>query len=383
MTDDQESLRRRPDAGLRLDDLEALLATRRRPVRHAGGRVAPGELHRRMLLKVLALRDGVDGPPADLDRVLDSAAPVEPALVSAFGDVTRVLAREYRRAGPGRLVALLRAHVDRAASHLDLPARPGVRARLGSVVGEAACLAGWVLHVTGRRGEAHAYFVLGRDAARDAGDTTVQALATGAAASLFTTLTRGLPGGSRVAERLLSQAVALVTDDAPGVARAWLYGRLAEELAALGDADGHAAAVERSRDAFAAAAAEPARDPRWAGVFTGEGILGFWVPGGPGPDLVEAFGYGLLGDRRGVELLEPAVAREHRSAGRATLLGDLATSRLRLGDLDEAARTAAELVDEAVAGRVLGRVERARGLRRRLPDGLPGVRELDERLAVV
>jgi len=368
-------------AGLRLDELEALLSARPQRVRHAGDRVAPGELHRRMLLKVLALRDGADGPPADLERVLDPAVAVDPALVAAFADVTRGLAREYRRAGPARLLGVLRAHVDRAASHLDLPAPPGVRARLGSVVAEAACLTGWVLHVTGRRGEAHAYFVLGRDAARDAGDTVVQALATGAAASLFTTLTRGTPGGSRVAARLLSQAVALVPDDAPAVGRAWLHGRLAEELAALDDAAGHGAAVEVSRAAFAAAGDD--RDERWAGVFSADGILAFWTPGGPGPDLVEAFGHGLLGDRRGVELLEPAVAREPRAAGRATLLGDLATSRLRLGDLEGAAVAATDLVDQARAGRVLGRVERARGLRRRLPDGLPAVRELDERLALL
>jgi len=378
--DDQEGT---PATGLRLDEL---LARRQRRVRHAGDRVPAGELHRRMLLKVLTLRDGApaEAPRPDLERVLEPADRLDPALVRAFGDVTRVLVGEYARSGPGRLVGLLRAHVDRAASHLDLPAAPGLRARLGSVVAEGACLAGWVLHLTGRRGEAHAYFVLGRDTARDAGDAGIQALATGTASSLFSTLTRGTTGGSRVAERLLAQAVALLPEPAPGVARAWLSGRLAEERAALGDRDGHARAVEWAREALAEDGAQRAgHDLGWAGVFSSGGILSFWTPDGRGPDLVEAFGHALLGDPRGVLALAPAVAGEARAAGRATLLGDLATGHLRRGEAEEAAAAAARMVEEAVRGRVLGRVERARGLRRQLPDGLAAVQELDERLSVL
>jgi hypothetical protein len=344
-------------------------------------------LQRKVMLRLLTLMGESGSTPeaatdllADLGARLQRRGPVDGALLDVFSEATDAYAREFGAVPPAHLLELLRTHVNRTAGALDLPMTPQLRSRLAHVVSEAACLAGWTLHACGRRGEAHAYFTLARDVARDSGHHLLQALALGSMASLFSTIVRGTPSRSRVAQRLLEQATALVPPDvvAPGVA--WLHGRLAEEHAALGERTAFVSTLERARTLFGLARQAGESAPR---VLSPHGVLSFWGKDGPGPDLVEGFGLGVLGDARGVDVLVPQLAVSHHPVDRTIILGDLATAHLRQGDCEQAVSMTIALVDESVDGEVLGRLDRARGLRAQFLSGTPGLAELDERLAVV
>ena len=349
----------------------------------ATGREDTGDLEARVLGR---LRSVLAGPAAAPDDTVDRLAelgeriarpgPPDARLLAAYRETTALYARDFRIVPPHRLLPLLRAHVDRAAAHLDLPLRPSLRAELGAVVAETAALTGWTLHVGGRRGEAHAHFALARAAARDADQPALHALALGSMASLYSTIVRGTAERSRIALRLLEQAISLVPDGMPAMGEAWLHGRLAEEHAALGDAEGFASELERARALL--------RDPRspGAGVFGPEGVLAFWAPSAPGPDLSEGFGMGVLGDPRGIERLLPLLAITPQPVTRATILGDLATAYLRRGEPEQALGTTIVLVETAIAGHVPGRLDRARGLRTQLPPDTHGLADLDDRLAL-
>lgn len=339
------------------------------------------EVRRRLLVRLMGAI-GDDQPAGSLERLaafgeqLIRRGPVDAATLDAFETVTATCAREYTQVPPQRLAPLLRSHVDRTAARLDLPMTPSLRARLGAVVAETAALTGWTLHVAGRRGEAHALFTLTREVARDAGHDVLHALALGSMSSLYTAINRGSLGGSRVALRLLEQAVIVAPAHTPGPALAWLHGRLAEERAVLGDADGFARALADSERHNAATAGTGDLV-----VFGPDSVLSFWAPGGTGPAHVKGFGLGVLGRPGGVGALDRLVARTPDPVGRTTLLGDLATAHLHAGDPDAALVTAIEAAGVARAGGLHGRLDRVRGLRSRFPHGLAGLDALDERLA--
>jgi len=338
------------------------------------------EVRRRLLLRLLG-RIGDDRADGSLERLaafgeqLIRHGPVDAGTLEAFETVTATCAREFSRVAPLRLAALLRSHVDRTAARLDLPMTPALRARLGAVVAETAALTGWTLHLAGRRGEAHALFTLAREVARDAGHDVLHALALGSMSSLYTAINRGALGGSRVALRLLEQAVALAPPSTPGPALAWLHGRLAEEHAVLGDHDGCAREIAASRRHNAAGAGAELV------VFGPASVLSFWAPGGDGPEHAEAFGLGVLARPGGVQALGRLAAGTTEAAGRTTLLVDLATAHLHAGDADAAAAAAVVAADLARERALHGRLDRVRGLRARFPHGVAGLTDLDERLA--
>lgn len=357
----------------RIEGAEDALASHDAGALEAGLAAARSELRQVESSLARALREDVD-TLVELDRTAERARPVDPAALESLRELTLAWAREYATSPPPQLLELVRAHVDRTAAGLDLPMAPSVRVRLAGIASETASLAGWVLLAAGRPGEAQAHFVLAATVARDVGDGTREALAIGSLSSLFSTLSRGTAGGSRPAVRLLRHAVDLVGPDAPPVARGWLRCRLAEEQAAVGDADGFHATVEVARtDADDPGGAEP-------GVFTADGVLTLWGPRRPGLALTEGLGTGLLGDGRALGRLERLLGTVTAPVDRTLVLGDCATIALVHGHADHAADRATDLFDLAVDHALFGRLDRVRGLRARLPDHAPGVATLDDRL---
>lgn len=345
------------------------------------------DVHRRIMLKLLSFLGGAAAAPGtalarlrELEETVNHEGPVDGLRIDAFRTVTNAYAQEFITVPPQQLIDVLRAHVNRTVSCMELPTLPSLRARLGTVVAETAALTGWVLHVAGQRGEAHAYFTLARDVAREVGDATAEAVALASMSSLYSTKNRGSEGGSQAALRLLQQAAELVPHGAPTPAKAWINARVAEESAALGDTGAFAVSLEH---ALTIRANERRDDPLGSLVFMEQGLMNFWGQQGEGPSLSEGFGLSVLGDRRGVDRLTPLLHRVDNLPSRAVLLGDLVTAHVNNGDHDQAVRRAAQMVEVTVASGVLGRLERVRGLRRRMPDGVPGLADLDELLAAV
>lgn len=322
-------------------------------------------------------RDSLDHL-ADLAVVVERRGPVDPSLLDAIEELTAGYAERFESAPPEQLLDLVRAHVNHIGARMDRPMSPSLQARLGSLAAEAAALAGWLAYLAGRRGEARSYFSFARDAARDADDPTLHALALGSMAALFSAVSSGTSAGSLVAARLLQQAVALVPADAPPTARAWLAGRLAAEHALLGDRQAFGRCLGRSGAALAEAAPETGR----VRVFDARGVLSFWGHGGIGEEHAAGFGGAVLGDRRAVDRLAGAVAAVPSAVGRSNVLADLATAHLLLGDVDAAAQAAVRALRVAAPLGYGARAQRVAGLRDRMPSAGSAVVALDEQLAL-
>lgn len=352
------------------------------------GRLLPVEVdedvHRRIMLKLLSFLGGAAAAPqvalsrlTELEELVNRAGPVDGARIQAFRAVTNAYAQEFIAAPPQQLIDVLRAHLNRTVSSLELPTMPSLRAELATVVSETASLTGWVLYLAGQRGEAHAHFALARDVAREARDATAEAVALGSMAMLYSTRDRGTAGGSPLALRLVREAADLIPADAPTPAKAWLSARVAEEYAALGQRPAYSMHLSR---ALEVRANEQRDAPSGSVVFMEQGLMNFWGAQGDGPALSEGYGLGVLGDPRGADRLTPLLHRTDSPACRAVLLGRLTTAHVNQREYDEAVRRAAQMVEVTVAGGVLGRIEMVRGLRRRMPDGVPGLGDLDELL---
>jgi hypothetical protein len=339
-----------------------------------------------VLLKLLSVIGGAATIPLEpLERLAELATdvrrpgPVDDRVLDASAELTHRYAAQFEVLAPQPLLELVTAHLNQVGARLDLPAAPSLRARLGTIASETAALAGWLAVLSGRRGEAHSYFAFARDAARDADDPELHALALGSLASLYSALSTGAARGSMVAVRLLQQSLALIPCNAKATARAWLAGRLAGEQALLGDAAGFARNLERSGAALAEAGADGDRP----GVFTGGALLSFWGKGGIGWDHMSAFGAAVLGDRRAIDRLAGLLPAVQGGVGRSNVLVDLATVHLQHGEVDAAAALAVRTVALSAAGGWNARLQRVAALRERMPLDVRAVGDLDEHLAAV
>jgi len=340
-------------------------------------------LERRVLLELFSVIARAAALPAgSLDHLAELAVtvqrrgPVDAALLDAVEELTASYAAQFECAEPEQLLDLVRAHVNHLGARMDRPMSPAMRARLGGLAAEAAALAGWLAYLAGRRGEARSYLAFARDAARDADDAVLHALALGSMAALFSAVSSGAPAGSLVALRLLQQAVALLPAHASSTARAWLAGRLAAEHALLGDRQAFGRWLGRSGAALAEAQPGTGR----VGVFDGRGVLSFWGAGGIGWDHAAGFGGAVLGDRRALDRLAEAAAVVAAPVGRSNVLADLATAHLLLGEIDAAADAAVRALQVAAPLGYGARAQRIVGLRERMPSGAAGVPALDEHL---
>jgi hypothetical protein len=355
------------------------------------GRREPGQqeedMERRALLK--ALMAGVTSVPVGalgaLERIRERPAGTvrtDEGVVQGLRALVAAYGQAYETVEPSALAPAVGRLLDRITERLHDPMSPAHRQQLGPIAAEAAALAGWLAHLLDHQGAARAYFSLARDAARDAMDDTLHALALGSLSQLHSTTPAGGRGGSPVALRLLEEANARIGRQAPAAARAWLGARLAEERAALGDADGYRRHMARAEDAWTSGVQDEGR-----GFFSMQGFFAGW-------DDERFDGYHgvclLLVERpREAEpYLVRSLQRERARADwrpRATALTDLAAAYAQQREPERACSTAGEALSAATtAGFPMG-VQRLRGVRGRLEPWRthPDVAELDERLATV
>lgn len=345
------------------------------------------DMERRALLT--ALMAGVAAVPVGalgaLERIRQrppGSARTDEGVVQGLRDLVAAYGQAYETVEPSGLAPAVGRLLDRITERLHDPMSPAHRQELGPIAAEAAALAGWLAHLQDHQGAARAYFSLARDAARDAMDDTLHALALGSLSQLHSTTPAGGRAGSPVALRLLQEACARVPAHAPAVARSWLAARLGEERAAMGDLDGYRRSMAHAEEAWASGP----HDGQERGFFSMHGFFAGW-------DAERFDGYHgicLLLVNRPREA-EPYLIRSlHRDRAksdwrpRATALTDLTAAYAAQREPERACLTAREALAAATTARFPMGVQRLRGTRARLESWRrhPEVVDLDERLSL-
>jgi transcriptional regulator with XRE-family HTH domain len=209
-----------------LTDVPGLFRYRSR-ARLSTNKLEPEEAdtNRRELLQgVLAVLAGAD--LMDVERLLVPTADA-PYLETAQAVTTGFLSQWYA-ASPAALLPPVLAHV-RALQQ----ALPGPQ-ELESLTGRTALLAGHLFAKVDRPPDARASYALAESLARDSGDTDLLAV--------VLVLWSGLHSWRRTSDRrrsfkLVSEAAATISTASPPLLRTLVLARMAEEHAAVGDAD--------------------------------------------------------------------------------------------------------------------------------------------------
>lgn len=325
------------------------------------------DMERRTFTKILGAAAAV-APGLAVER-LTGPRQVDASLLDAAEDVTSVYASHYYEAAPGDLLGLVRPHLNRLQALATAPTLPTWRRRLSTLLSDAAAFAGWLSLDAAQLADARSYFALAREAAREAGDATLHALAVASVGLLHTNLPGADPG---VALWMLRQADAQLPGSAPSEARVWMRVHLAKEHAAAGDACGY----RRYSDAADAAGGGVSR-------------AGFFSPGGWFADVVggdwrwdcDTRALAHLAHTDAERALRHALASGGDPRRQATLSTTLSGVLVRRREPEEAARAA--LTALAAARGLPLWIQRVRVLRAQLDPwaDLPAVRDLDDALA--
>lgn len=324
------------------------------------------DMERRTFTKILGA--AAIAPGLAVER-LTADQQVNASLLDAAEDLTSVYASRYYEAAPRDLLELVRPHLNRLQALAAAPTLPTWRRRLSASLSDAAAFAGWLSLDVARLADARSYFALATEAAREAGEATLHALAVASVGLLHT----NLPGGdSGVALWMLRQADRQLPDSAPLEARVWVRVHLAKEYAAAGDAYGY----RHYSEAADAASGGASR-------------AGFFSPGGWFADVVggdwrtdcDTRALAYLAHADAERALRDALARGGDSRRQATLSATLSGVLVRRREPEEAARVALTALD-AARGLPLW-TYRVRVLRAQLDPwaDLPAVRDLDDALA--
>jgi transcriptional regulator with XRE-family HTH domain len=267
------------------------------------------------------------------------------------------LVGSYRRAYAGRtaVTELLPGTAGLLCLLIDLQRRgqwPGEPARLASLVGQTALLAG-LLHLMGRGDlqASRAYYDLALQAAREGEDWDLASYVFGSLA--FLAMSADRPAESR---GLRAAAWELASRRAGPRTRAWVAALASELCARDGDEASSRtflrrgfAAMERTRD-----------DPSWKGVgwFDEPRLVAY-----EGGNLVLLGRYAAAEDvlRSALSRLDPA-----RIKHRCTLSADLAMSLAHLGEIEEAGARATEALSLARSIAHQESIERVRGVHAQL-----------------
>jgi hypothetical protein len=305
--------------------------------------------------------------PDRLARALRHSGPVDDDAVDHLERITVAL----ERMGPGQIAS--RAVMGPATGHLDAigrllrgSLRPSLRARLTSLAGETAGVAGWLRwDLDDPAGAAHCFGV-GLAAAAEAGDRALVVYLAGSAACQ--------PPHRETPRRRLDQLQALSRSDATPSTRVWLAAKEADAHALLGDAAGCLRALDRAqRDLETVPAEDGSRRPRFSAIDRR------WLDGERGASLARL---GRTGEARAI--LEPVLAALGPAGERdwLWLSAALAGTYVRDGAPEEACRVAAAVLERASRMELNPVLELVRGLHRELSahGSSPAVRELEERL---
>jgi hypothetical protein len=245
----------RPDRGTaaiarQLADIETALRSALRTLSsdlHHDDRNEGSEMQRRALLKLTtALAGTAITPLAPLERIasaLDHPGQVDAGLLDAYAEVTTTYAQAFYTLPPAQLTGPVRAHLDRLVALTNHPTTPALRTRLEAMISDTAAFAGMLAYDLDQPGAARAHLTLAADAAQQAGDPTLHALAL--QARLHAQIAPHDPRTSA----LLDQALSTLPDHTPAAARAWLAVHHATDCAATGDRLGYEAGTEVARAA--------------------------------------------------------------------------------------------------------------------------------------
>jgi tetratricopeptide (TPR) repeat protein len=341
------------------------------------------DMERRVLLKALMGASLVPmGALEALERTRSMSAGrdrIDDGLLWALRSLVAAYGQAFETMQPATLAPSVTALVDRITERLSDPSTPAYRQQLAPIASEAAALAGWLAHTLDHQGAAVAYFSLARDAAREAGDNMLHALALGSMAQLHSSTPSGGHAGSPAALRLLEEANDRIPAYAPPVSRTFLAARLAEEQAAMGDAESYRRSMDRAEDIWSEGTP---LDDRW-GFFSSQGFFASW-------EDHRFNGY------RGICLVllkEPGEAETYLRQSllhnlgewrpRAVALADLTAAYALQGEPEQACEAARGALSTATrTGFPMG-VKRLRGARTYLDrwQRHPEVMDLDERLA--
>lgn len=230
-------------------DLENILAES--AASWKGAPTREDDVKRRDLLRYgLAVTTSGVAPLDVLWRRLGTPLPtrLDVGLLNALDATTASYAKGFYTAVPAHLGPLVRSHLNRVQNLMTVSMTPGQRDRLGSILADTAAFAGWLALDEDRKGEARAFMMLAREAAEQAGRSTLHALTTASYGLMHSDANAGERGA---ATWYLSQAAAMLPDAAPDYARAWVHAHLSKEHAALGDRYPHFGALERVDGALA------------------------------------------------------------------------------------------------------------------------------------
>lgn len=336
-----------------------------------------GGAGRRAVLRVLGLTASSVGMAADDVRdLLDDGSPsnaIDPMAVRAYGEVLHRAANLGPPVRPGDVQPVVDAVLDRLVEAQQVGVPAALDRRVGQLVSDAACFAGWLRYDGGRAGAVRSYFGLARDAAHEAGDQTRSALTL---ASLAITWSPAVDGGSGDARRslvMLEQAAAALTALPPHRAAAWVSANAAACAARLGAPETFRVHRERAA-ALASRSVEPS-DGLWHG-FPPRSAEDDW--------LDDYFSRGLV--RLGDPLAEDTVRgiaessqHRHRTADAHALLMDLYVGTGAYDAAADAGLRALLTARDAGLGRQRRRIV---GLRSLAPRDEPAFTALDAALDV-
>jgi len=336
-----------------------------------GGRA----MERRALLKLTGAIAATAFTPLDaVERIagaLEHPGRVDGRLLDAYDKVTTTYAEAFYSLPPAQIAAPVRAQVDRLVALSAHPATPALRARLEAMISDAAAFAGMVAYDLDQPGAARASLALAEDAAQQAGDDTLRALAVAMQARVQALIAPG----DRRAGTLLDQALVKLPDHASPQARRWVAVQYATDCATTGDELGYQAAIETAR-----AAAEP--EPLTTGFFSDNG----WYRIGAEPhwlDQNRANGLVALQHRSAEPLLLEIIDDTTDPRMRANASNSLATFYAARGEVEDACHAALRTVDLATAHGIASAIHKTRTTRQHLigHDRNPAVRDLDAALA--
>jgi len=235
---------------------------------------------------------------------------------------------------------------------------PASRQRLRVLISDAAAFAGYLSQDLGRTAASRAHLRLAADAAREAGDSSLHALAIAADALTYSRIRRG--GDSRRTLWALRQAHRQLPETAPAPARAWVAAHTAKEHAATGDAYGFNAWGEQAASDHARPFAEEADGGFWS-------TAGFFSLNTQPAFLDDYLGRGLMlmGDPAAPDILRGVLDAVNEPRRRSLALVDLLDYHVTADELDAANTVGLQALDAAELGGFRERVADVRAARDR------------------
>ncbi|MEA2534095.1 MAG: hypothetical protein QOJ93_1906 [Actinomycetota bacterium] len=292
--------------------------------------------------------------------------------VGALDELAAALARDKRlhdRLGSRAVQGLVTERVRLTTELLRGSPPVALRPRLAAIAGDAAMHAGFLCHDQGQWSASRSYYLLAAELAHEAADPLLEAYVLGDWSRKLIAA-----GDAAGAMTFLERADALAARIPAPMTGAFLAAAEAEAQARLGNAVASLQALERV-DWSLDRTDDGGQDPPCL----------YWLAL---PGLADQKGrthmlLGRLGDAEALlatslSTWDPAFVRD-----RAIPLVDLASVRIRQGELDESCRLAGEALEVAVATTSPKLVQRVRDLRAELQpwSESSGVRALDEQLA--